>query len=433
MRSEKGASPALSYLYSNQIKIPMASIKVKLRPSSVKDREGTLFYQIIHKRQVRQIYTEIHICEDEWDSGMSSVIVTPGTDMRRKKYLEAAMDTIHADVARLTATVATLESGGLPYSAGDVVKMFNTPSAVVGIVSFTRRLIVDLNRIGKNRAAKRLGVSLNSLLRYTGGDEVAWDELTSTFIIGYEEFLARRGLCRNSTSFYMRNLRSTVNRAAEQGFKVPHNPFRHVYMGVDKTVKRAVSLDTVRRIRDLDLSGHSALDFARNVFMFSFYTRGMSFVDMAFLRKSDMCDDVITYCRRKTRQQIRVKIEPETRKLMNTMGESGSSYLLPIITDDAGDTEKQYLNAYYRVNRSMSVIGEMLGLGPRLTLYVARHTWASIAHDNNVALGTISRAMGHDSESTTLIYLQSLDTSLVDRANSDIIRLMNGRKKKCGK
>lgn len=220
----------------------MASIKVKLRPSSVKDREGTLFYQIIHMRQVRQIYTEIHIRKEEWDPVESSITAVPGTDTQRTRYLAESMDTLRTDAARLTATVSHLESKGLPYTVEDIVEVFNTPSAIIGVVSFSRQLISDMKKIGKDRAAKRLGISLNSLLRYTGGNEVAWHEFTSTFIIGYEEFLTRRGLCRNSTSFYMRNLRSIVNRAAEQGFEVPHNPFRHVYTGVDKTVKRGVSL-----------------------------------------------------------------------------------------------------------------------------------------------------------------------------------------------
>lgn len=254
----------------------MASIKVKLRPSSVKDREGTLFYQIIHMRQVRQIYTEIHIRKEEWDPVESSITAVPGTDTQRTRYLAESMDTLRTDAARLTATVSHLESKGLPYTVEDIVEVFNTPSAIIGVVSFSRQLISDMKKIGKDRAAKRLGISLNSLLRYTGGNEVAWHEFTSTFIIGYEEFLTRRGLCRNSTSFYMRNLRSIVNRAAEQGFEVPHNPFRHVYTGVDKTVKRGVSLETVCRIRDMDLSGHPSLDFARNIFMFAFYPRGIT-------------------------------------------------------------------------------------------------------------------------------------------------------------
>lgn len=196
-------------------------------------------------------------------------------------------------------------------------------------------------------------------------------------------------------------------------------------MGVDKTVKRAVALDTIRRIRDIDLSAHPSLDFARKVFMFAFYTRGMSFIDIAFLKKKDISNGVLTYSRSKTKQHLSVRIEPATRNLIDSFGNNETSFLLPIITDEYGDYERQYENAYYRVNRNIRKVGEMLGLETKLTLYVARHAWASIAHSNNVSVSTISKAMGHDSERTTIIYLQSLDSSSVDKANGDIIRMMD--------
>lgn len=313
------------------------------------------------------------------------------------------------------------------YAVDGIASAYNRPIAISGLVSFTRKLIEDMQKIGKRATVKRYGTTLNSILSYTDGDEVAWTDLTSTFVLGFETFLAARGLCRNSTSFYLRNLRSIVNRAAEQEFVLRQNPFKHVYMGVDKTVKRAVRIDVIRKIRDIDLSGRPALDFARKLFMFAFYTRGMSFVDIAFLRKSNLQNGVITYSRRKTRRQLVVRIEPETRALLDSFGKNNGDYLIPILTDEAGDAERQYENAYYRINRNLQKVGKLIGLQTKLTLYVARHAWASIAHSNNVALSTISNAMGHDSEKTTIIYLQSLDTASVDKANCDIIHLIDGR------
>lgn len=83
----------------------------------------------------------------------------------------------------------------------------------------------------------------------------------------------------------MRNLRAVYNRAVEKGLTAQQYPFRHVYTGVDKTVKRAIPIKAIKALKDLDLATNSALDFARDMFMFSFYTRGMSFVDMAYLRR----------------------------------------------------------------------------------------------------------------------------------------------------
>ncbi len=408
----------------------MASIKVKFRPSTVIGKDGTLFFQIIHLRQVRQLSTSLHISDSEWNTADASVIMPTVASAKRIKYLSAIKENLKEQNKKLLSIISWLDNKGNSYTAEDVVRAYNTPHAIVGLVSFTRKLIEDLNKIGKKATVKRFDTTLNSLLRYTDGYEVAWNELTSTFILGFEVFLIKRGLCRNSTSFYMRNLRAIVNRATEQDFEVPRNPFKHVYLGVDKTLKRAVSLDVVRQIRDIDLSGHPSLDFARKVFMFAFYTRGMSFVDIAFLKKSDLNNGIITYSRRKTRQQLMVRVEPETWKLIDSFGENKTAFLLPILNDGIADTQQQYENAYFRINRNLQKVGRILGLETKLTLYVARHAWASIAHSNHVALSTISKAMGHNSEKTTIIYLQSLDTASVDKANSDIIRMMDKRKGK---
>lgn len=408
----------------------MATIKLKYRASSVKGKDGTLFFQIIHQRQVRQIYTGLRVSDAEWDAEEALVNLPSETSVERTKYLVSIKDSLKEYQKKLLLIISGLDRKGSPYTAQDVVVAYNTPMTITGLVSFTRKLVEDLKKIGKKATVRRFGATLNSLLRYTDNSDVAWSELTSNFVLGFEEFLKKRGLCRNTTSFYMRNLRAIVNRAIEQDFEVPRNPFKHVYMGVDKTVKRAVGLDVIRMIRDIDLSGQPALDFARKVFMFAFYTRGMSFVDIAFLKKSDLHNGVITYSRRKTRQQLVVRVEPETLKIIESFGRNETSFLLPIITDETSDTEQQYENAYFRINKNIQKVGTKLGLDTKLTLYVARHAWASIAHSNHVALSTISKAMGHDSEKTTIIYLQSLDTSSVDKANSDIIRMIDKKSRK---
>ena len=389
----------------------MTSVKLKFRPSPVEDRDGTLFYQIIHRRQVRQVYTGLHISYAEWDARRSAIVVPEKCGPGRGAFLAEAGDRIVSDMVRLKDIVERLERSGRPYSSDNVVAMFNRSEAEGGIVSFGRRIIEDMRRIGKLSMARRYEVVLNTFLRFTDNKDVAWRDFNSTLVAGYEEFLRKRGLCRNSTSYYMRNLRSIVNRAQECDYEVPRSPFRHVYMGVDKTVKRAVTLRAICRIRDVDLSGSPHLDFARNVFMFAFYTRGMSFVDIAYLKKSDVVNGVITYSRRKTSQQIQVRIEPQTRQIMERLGDC--------------DSDRQYQNAYHRVNRNLQIVGRMLGFDAKLTLYVARHAWASIAHHNDVPLSTISKAMGHDSETTTQIYLSTLDTSVVDRANRKIMALMS--------
>ena len=98
-------------------------------------------------------------------------------------------------------------------------------------------------------------------------------------------------------------------------------------------------------------------------------------------------------------------------------------YLLPIIRR-AGDERRQYTNALHVVNQRLKQLSEQLHLPRPLTMYVARHSWASAARQRHVPLSVISEGMGHDSEATTQIYLASLETTAVDDANRMLLSLL---------
>ena len=101
------------------------------------------------------------------------------------------------------------------------------------------------------------------------------------------------------------------------------------------------------------------------------------------------------------------------QEIVDKYDTNATPYLLPVIRDMHADARRQYKNAAHLVNDKLKKLGERLGLDIPLTSYVARHGWASI-----------SEAMGHDSEKTTRIYLASLDTSAVDKANSRILKAL---------
>lgn len=98
-----------------------------------------------------------------------------------------------------------------------------------------------------------------------------------------------------------------------------------------------------------------------------------------------------------------------------------SPYLFPIIKYTGKNEREQYINKRHFINNKLKIIGEKSGLSIPLTMYVARHTWASIAKSKKIPLSIISESMGHDSEKTTKIYLAALDTIEIDKANNLII------------
>ena len=406
--------------------IPMTSIKEKFRPSSVRGKEGTIYYQIIRGRVVRQLKTNYRIYAEEWNENRATVILC-GCNNERYGYLFLLRGRINRDIRRLEKiSVSLVNTYRNSYTADDIIRKFQDTVTDDSFFSFMKEVIVQLKRLNRDRTAETYTATLSSFLRFQNRKDVLMEEMTSDLMQEYEAYLKASGIVMNTISFYMRILRAVYNRAVEKGIVEQRNPFRHVYTGIDKTVKRALALKEIRKIKELDLTFYPALDFARDMFLFSFYTRGMSFVDMAYLQKSDLKNGVLVYRRRKTGQQLSVKWEECMQAIVDKYKVRVMPdwpYLLPIITVmDAKKVRKQYKNSLYAVNLNLKRVAARIGLSIPLTTYVARHSWASIARNKNIPLAVISEAMGHDSELTTQIYLASLECSVIDNANTLILK-----------
>ena len=399
----------------------MTSIKLKFRPSPASQKEGTLHDQIIHHREVRKLRTGYRLFPGEWDTALKRINVSAGKNEERRFYLTALKKHIDADLFKIKECISRLKQENKPYTVDRIVELYSAHEGSCTFLLYGKELLVELKKIGKVRTADTYRNALGSFERFLNDRaDISLEDMDSNLMIAYESWLKGTGVCPNTSSYYMRNLRAIYNRAVEQGIVTRQNPFKHVYTGIDKTKKRAVSLDVIRKIRDLDLKKKSLL-FARDIFLFSFYTRGMSFVDMAFLKKKDLQNDILVYRRNKTGQQLSVRWEKPMRELIDKYDTSDTPYLLPIIQSNGVDEWHQYQNAMHRINRNLKQLGKQIGLDIPLTTYVARHAWASIAQSKNVSLSVICKALGHDSEQTTRIYLASLDTSVVDKANRLIL------------
>ncbi len=400
----------------------MATVKIKFRPSTIDGKQGTIFYQVIHKRVVRQQKTGYRLYDYEWNRHLSEVVLLKCNE-NRKRYLSEINDKIRMDVKHFQKIIADFEHSGYDYTADDIISEFATNIPENSIFSFMANVISNLKTLGKIRTSETYTATLCSFKRFRENKDVALDDIDSDMMMAYEVYLKNHGVSPNSSSFYMRNLRAVYNRAVEKQLISQRYPFKHVYTGVDKTIKRAVPLKVIKRIKEMDFSMNPTFDFARDMFLMSFYTRGMSFVDMAYLRKKDLQNGVLSYRRRKTGQQLLIKWEECMQEIVDKYDTSQSNYLLPIIKPFSKiDERQQYIYAAHNINRCLKIIGKKLGLSVSLTLYVARHAWASIAKSKHVALSVISEGMGHDSETTTRIYLASLDTMAIDKANRMILK-----------
>lgn len=229
----------------------MASIKVKYRPSTASGKEGSIYYQIIHGRIVRQIKTEYRLFDTEWNKNTSSVRIMPEIGENRKNYLREVAEHIDWDTRRLKAIVAQCDKQG-GYSADNIVEKYNRQVGEQSLFSFMQGIIGQLKQLGKVRTSETYTAALASFMKFREGQDILLCEIDSNTMMLYEAWLKSKGVCPNTTSFYMRILRAVYNRAVEKELMEQKHPFKHVYTGIGKTVKRAIPLKTIKHIKELD-------------------------------------------------------------------------------------------------------------------------------------------------------------------------------------
>ena len=393
----------------------MATIKVKLRPSSVVGRAGNIFYQVTHRRATQQITTNIRLQPNEWDA-MNEQVSTSFAD---RSLIQNRID---SDISLLKRIVKDLENSGVNYSVGDIIKRYKSPECHVLVLDFMQ------NQIRLLRNANRLGTALNyektmkNFSEFLGGVNLPFSAMTEQLIADYNAFLVQRGMVRNSISFYMRIMRAVYNKAVRQKLVEQSHPFTEVYTGIDRTRKRAVSESVISQLYKLKLAEGTPLALARDIFIFSYCTRGMAFVDIAYLKKENIQNSVICYARRKTGQLLSVRIEPGIQRIIDRYSSALSPYVFPILTStDTKQAYEEYQVAINNHNRLLRRLSKMLPAGCKLTSYTSRHSWATAARNHNVPISVISAGMGHTSEQTTQIYLTMLENSVIDDANQGLI------------
>lgn len=391
----------------------MATIKVKLRQSTVPGKAGTIYYQLTHRREIRQITTSIRLYPGEWNAAAEQVADSVDS-------MTLIQNRIDSDRMLLLRIIRQLDDSGKPYGVGNIVRLFESPDCRV--LAFMHKQIVQLQECNRLGTAKNYERAYSSFAQYLRGEDLPFTSMTELLIDSYNAYLIRRGIVRNSISFYMRILRAVYNKAVRLRLVEQTYPFHNVYTGIDRTRKRAVDEQMIGQLNKLELSAGSALALARDLFIFSYFTRGMAFVDVAYLKKSDIQDGTIRYTRRKTGQQLCIRIEPGIKSIIDRYADASSTYLFPILTtEEPAQAYDQYQAAINNHNRMLCKLSKMLPDECRLTSYTSRHSWATTARNYNVPISVISAGLGHASEYTTQIYLTMLENSVIDAANRSII------------
>mgnify|MGYP000029502237 CR=1 FL=1 len=401
----------------------MASIKIKFRKSKIRNKKGSCFIQLIHKRKMTTMSTGIKLDEKEWDSSRECVSFKKATPEHARELL-SMQGQLEKMVTELESLVREKENSNTKFTVEMLVEEYNGMGLSKSFFSLMEHRILLLEEAGQKRTASNYRGALRMFKAFRTGKDVYSEDITALLMEEFEMYLKKRGNGLNSISYYMRILKAAYNYALKKRWiKENKYPFQNVFTGIEKTAKRAVDEGVVQKLGQLDLQSKPMLDLAKDMFFFSLYTRGMSFIDIARLKKENISGNILVYKRHKTNQKIEVTL-PDCamriiRKYAAVMTES--EYLFPLLYSPKRKKTTVYPTALHNHNDRLKKISGLLGLSTCLTSYTSRHTWASLAKKNGVETYVIGEAMGHTSENTTRIYLTFLDNTVLDKANEVVI------------
>ena len=403
------------------------SIEFHLRESSrVQETEGHLFIRVIYRRKTCSVTTPYQLFPKEWDKKKKQIIL-PTDNHSRLSYLKKIEKAMQGDVLFFSGIVSMQEEEDLIFTAKEVVAAYQRRKNGSLLSVYVGKLSDSLLEKKQERTARAYRTAMEALLSFSGSRNLTFDQINSGLIRKFENEMRIKRRSLNTISFYMRNLRAIYNKAAKDRIFKPKavNPFTDVYTGVPPTRKRALTKEEMKRIVEFEPMDSDLL-LAKSLFLFSFYTRGMAFIDIAYLKKIDIKDGILSYKRKKTDQSLEVKLTPPMRQIINLFKKEtrNSSYLFPIIIPGKGDERSQYENALQKQNVRLKKLASRCGLRQDLSTHMARHSWATIAKEANLSLPVISEGLGHTSERTTAIYLASFHRKVLDSANEKVMRMV---------
>ena len=341
-------------------------------------------------------------------------------------------------IRQLRAIADRLHETGKPYTVSDITGTYKLGGDNRYVDIFAEHVARELENAGRFGTARSYRSLRSAWVKFADRRQWRFSQLDGGTVSAFAAYLESRGRKRNTVTFYLRTLHALYNRARVYGCAPIHrDPFPNVSFKPARTPKLAVNRSLLRILATSDF-GDCELNEARDMFLFSFYARGMSFVDICYLRKENIRGGTLHYERQKTHQPFSVALTPQLQEIISRYDDPASPWALPCMgrgmirsafrnEEMAGDMPPGKLYTFYRMAlqyyiTQLKKVSRSVGCR-RLTFNVARHTWATEARGMGVPMPHISEGLGHTSERTTRCYLAQLDSGTVDRINEKVTKL----------
>ena len=390
-----------------------------------KNCTSPLCIQFLHDGRKKSIGLGISVARKYWNAEAQKVT----TDCPDRDNIQFQ---ITAKIKEYNKKIQRLEALDIPVNFDTLFDAKPTRSVGITIEDGFKAEIERLESLGKINSATKHKYALQVLDGYKSV-KTALEAIDLDYLKGLELYLRQRGNKDNSIATRFAIFKAIYNKAVKEGkVAVKQNPFTLFQVGSlwAKTRKRAIDKDDIQRLIDLEIADGHTTEYrrlAKDLFLFSYFTAGMNFGDIARLRYKDIVKGRVSYSRHKTQKLLSFQLVPNALQILERYGTAGhgEDYIFPILNRHEHTTPQQIFNRLHKVlrkvNRELKVLGEMIGLEMPLTTYVARHTYATVLKRSGVSVALISESLGHSDLSTTQIYLDSFENSQIDAAMAHLL------------
>ena len=404
----------------------MASTKVLLRKSKLlKNGEHPIVLRVIKDRKTKFIFTGLSCPLELWDFKTNK----PSKKHPNKFDLDVF---ISQKMVEAQNVILKLENEQKDYSSEQIKKKYKNASKKTTFFTFTDEIVSNLEKANKIGNAKMYKDTKRAISKFRNERDLSFTDIDNSFLKKFEQMFLEREVTGNSISVHMRTIRSIFNKAISEGYcKKESYPFDEYKISKlqTTTIKRALTKEQMLKIMNLKLESNSKFITPKNIFLFSYYNRGMNFKDMAMLKWSDIKEGRMTYARAKTGKVYNIGILKPAIEILNyykkITGDKKDNYVFPFLNKEKHITPMQIDNRIKKTtkmtNSDLKEIAKLCKIDLNLTTYVARHSYATIMKRSGVSTSLISESLGHNTEKTTQVYLDSFENLILDEASKVIL------------
>jgi len=305
------------------------------------------------------------------------------------------------------------------------VKKSNQPVVAAKLYAFTQSIIDDLLANDKIGYADTFENLKEYVLKHVFGEkDRPFVSFTKADFESLENYLIGQDLKETSISAYLRTFYRIWNLAIAAGMCAKdHHPKKFIKFKPYKkykTSKRAISAADMKLIENYEAEYSSRVFRSQQIFLFSYYCRGINFNDIVKLKEVNINGDILRYTRSKNKRLYDFKLHSKAKAIIDLFRnyplQSDGGYIFPILKAEhntAAKIDARIDSGLKDLNEDLKTIKEAKGIDRTVTSYVARHSFATNLKHKKVDVSIIQEAMGHETEEITRIYLEEYDDELI--------------------